>query len=456
MADLENNINPTMDDSMEIQNSETPQNAEFNINLWDTPQVEWETSNLSELFSENVAEDAQSLNEEAPSSEVVEQPLESSGENMETWQEVEQPIIPEEAPQVNELQESEPVENNLQFAEKLNSTPEPEVSNNEVVLWKFENEVVNTVQETPVSTSLNDALYDHPAILDDSHIAELNAEEHQKAQAAQKAKLAQLIKGHEAKAHQKWLLTWVLSGILVTAWVFVLAWIFAKDQVIDVLNSISGTPSLSASVTDLDVNDEIDDNLLDDEFTDEYEDILSGDIEDMEIEDSNEYEVATDYYDQVDEILAAWYDTDTAVEYLNDILSEVMEAEEPDDTLTSYISQSILNLTVNSGDVSEEVSDEVSDEVSGEVTDESDEYSYEEDTSDTPWYTITHVESEAEANWVMPAHCSDLTCYGEDKAFSPCMQFRMVSTLDENAQRIGNNWACRYKDISELVYVEFN
>jgi hypothetical protein len=54
-------------------------------------------------------------------------------------------------------------------------------------------------------------------------------------------------------------------------------------------------------------------------------------------------------------------------------------------------------------------------------------------------YSIIHVNSEEEANWVMPAHCSDLTCYGTDKEFTPCTTFRLSENLDENANRIGNN-----------------
>jgi hypothetical protein len=54
-------------------------------------------------------------------------------------------------------------------------------------------------------------------------------------------------------------------------------------------------------------------------------------------------------------------------------------------------------------------------------------------------YSITHVSSEAEANWVMPAHCYDLSCYGEDKEFTPCTTFRLSENLDENAHRIGKN-----------------
>ena len=71
-------------------------------------------------------------------------------------------------------------------------------------------------------------------------------------------------------------------------------------------------------------------------------------------------------------------------------------------------------------------------------------------------YTITHVNSEEEANWVLPSHCSDLTCYWEDQEFVECTSFRMIETLDENTTRVSSRWWCKYKDPSELVYVQFN
>ncbi|MBR7036826.1 hypothetical protein IKI14_02975 [bacterium] len=61
------------------------------------------------------------------------------------------------------------------------------------------------------------------------------------------------------------------------------------------------------------------------------------------------------------------------------------------------------------------------------------------DSDDEQSYTITHVESEEDANWVLPSHCTDLTCYGDDKEFTPCTTFRLAANLDENANRIGKN-----------------
>ena len=72
------------------------------------------------------------------------------------------------------------------------------------------------------------------------------------------------------------------------------------------------------------------------------------------------------------------------------------------------------------------------------------------------WYTIRHVSSESEANWILPAHCSDLTCYWDNEEFVACTKFRADESLEETSQRIWSSGACKYKDPSELVYVEFN
>jgi hypothetical protein len=32
----------------------------------------------------------------------------------------------------------------------------------------------------------------------------------------------------------------------------------------------------------------------------------------------------------------------------------------------------------------------------------------------------------------------------------------MIETLDENTPRVSSRWGCKYKDASELVYVEFS
>jgi hypothetical protein len=63
--------------------------------------------------------------------------------------------------------------------------------------------MVKTEDSIKISQSLNADLLNHPAVLDQSPMAEVNAEEQQKAKLAQKAKLELLIKTHESKAQKK-------------------------------------------------------------------------------------------------------------------------------------------------------------------------------------------------------------------------------------------------------------
>jgi hypothetical protein len=35
-----------------------------------------------------------------------------------------------------------------------------------------------------------------------------------------------------------------------------------------------------------------------------------------------------------------------------------------------------------------------------------------------------------------------------------CEDFKFKPDIDDHAQRIGSSWTCRYKDVSELAYLE--
>jgi len=221
-----------------------------------------------------------------------------------------------------------------------------------------------------------------------------NAEDHEKAKLIQKEKLAQLIKIHETKAKKAWFTKWIFSGVILTIAIIAASFILVKDQILNLLDyEGKNNIPLPASIMDLNHdNKAIYDETIDDETIDD-ETIGDETIGDETIDD------------------------------------ETIDDETIDD---------------------ETIGDETIDD---ETID--DETLNEKNTSEY-LYNITHVDSEENANWVLPAHCSDLTCYGEDKEFNPCTTFRLSENLDENANRIGNNWTCRYKDASELVYVEFN
>ena len=393
MEDLEKTIDPVLDGAENANPNDTSDG--FEINLWDSSPVNEENHDLSEVLSVDATDNTSVSPEESPTNEEI-----TSVEGTEP-----QTNLPEESlttvPQEDTIESTqEKVVPNL--SEALSSVSEPEPVNNEVVLWKFENEMITPKDTSDTPQSFDNSIIEHPAVLDQSPMAEVNAEEQQKAKLAQKAKLELLIKTHESKAQKKWLMTWVLSGVVVTAWVLVLAWVFAKDQVIDVLNTIGGESTLSASVT----------NLWESNTEQNYPDIT--------VDEENSEDIDND-----------------AEEFTGSEVDEFVDEENVD---------------------SEDIEDTSSEDSEISDTSEVDEYVDEENVDENMnyGYSITHVNSEAEANWVMPAHCYDLSCYGEDKEFSPCTTFRLSENLDENAHRIGKNWICKYKDASELVYVEFN
>ena len=333
----------------------------------------------------------------------------------------------QQEPQTSFEQNISSENNNL--SENLNSAEITESSNNEIILWKFDNPVISTSVPENDSQDLDISLLEHPAILDNSPILKANnEEEQQKANLEQKIKLAQLIKTHKTKAQRIWFTKWILSGIALTIVIGIVWFIFAKDQIIDLINNENSNQQLTANVVDI-VNTTDWETISEDEII----------IDDTNIEESNEDEENENINNE-----------GSITENENATIEDESIDEETTDENT---------------DDNETIIDENTDEENNyldEVVSPEDEYTqiapedeYTQIASEEQAYTITHVDTPEEANWILPSHCDDLTCYGEDKEFSQCTTFKLVESLDENAHRIGNNWVCRYKDPSELVYVEF-
>ena len=370
------------------------------INPGSTPEPE-QAPDYSQLFSENIAESTPAQSEPAPTVNPV----------------ASQPVQEERVTPSNQQTE----------------TPAQEQTIN------FEQEIANT--------SL------------DNHTSQ-EAIEAQRARAEQQ-KLAWL-KEHETKASKSGFAKWILFMIILLLLGFVACSLFAKEQVInamDYVQSLIPTNSLSF----LKKNNSATENT-------NVQEVDLRDLEESEVvdeENNEEVDPIQEYYDKVDEIISSEDDQETKAELLNSILTEVMqESEEPNEELTQYISQAIMDLTINSEE--ENVEENIEDQENSEEIDNSEDYNEVseenseealEDTEvmeDDKGYTIRHVDSEEEANWVMPSHCTDLTCYGEDEEFVACTSFRMIETLDENTPRVSSRWGCKYKDASELVYVEFS
>ena len=414
MTDLEKTIEQTTDNTENVNSAINPNN-DLGNDLW--VSVEQNSPDFSNIFSENVSGNNASV-ENIPEED-------NFSQNYEPEQELE--MQTDNAHVQENVSTSATIEapewyDNLQ--EKLNSTPVQEVVNNEVILWKFDNAIVNTIEDSNNPSNLDNSLLDHAVILEKSPITEANEEEErQKNRLLQKEKLTQLIKTHESKSQKIWFAKWILSGVLLTIWVIAISFVFAKDQILDLLN-ISWESSLTASVVDLTENSDesYSDDTLDDEFFEDNNDTISN------TEEFDDFELEEDFNGNIDN------------EYPEVISSEESDNFESDENLDEETNNEYIEDTLQEYTEEFEVS-------------ESDE-NLDEETKEL--YNITHVDSEAEANWVLPSHCSDLTCYGEDKEFTPCTTFRLSENLDENANRIGNNWVCRYKDSSELVFVEFN
>ncbi|MBO7094957.1 hypothetical protein J6V86_01980 [bacterium] len=262
-------------------------------------------------------------------------------------------------------------------------------------------------------------------------------------------------------------------GIIIALLLLVAGVIFSKNYVLDAIDYIEGLiPTNNQNMLNKNNNQLTDNTEIDLPEIEETE-IVEEETEMVEEENTEEVDEIQNYYNKVDKIIASESDEEAKIEQLRDLLTEVVqESEENNYELTQYISQTIMNLTINSEELKNEENDntnneenseeEIIDSSNTEVVEEnnvpateiqitSEDIDEEVDTTQTnensnetikqeneERYTITHVNSEEEANWVMPSHCSDLTCYGEDKEFTECTSFRMDENLDENSHRIGN------------------
>ncbi len=435
MADLEKTIDST-------ENTEVTTTSgvgdDFSLDFSDSsPQVIPESE-------PNLSEDSPVPTVDTPSSDLTENTIpQDSTEDVTTWNlsETNTPNLTEEVSSPNPIEENISTdvsnENGAPASDSLvenlsNLQPDlaesQQATNNEISLWKFEDEPVNTVnaEETnevsanPVETTtpLEQPTINENPLTEDP--VNSNLQDQEKNKLTPKEKLAQLIKTHESKAEKNWFTKWILSGIALTI-VIVLAWfIFAKDQILDLINKIDGSnQQLTANVVEIT-------NTTDEEVT--AEDKINDEDEDI----NNEEMVMEDYETNLEDEFIDEEFTDEDI-YDDEIIDEdnIIEDDE----------------IIDEDNIIED--DEIIDE-DNIIEDEDTQI----DDSESSSYNITHVDSESEANWVLPAHCSDLNCYGEGKEFTPCTTFRQSENLDENANRIWKNWVCKYKDSSELVFIE--
>jgi len=257
--------------------------------------------------------------------------------------------------------------------------------------------------------------------------------------AAKKDKLTQLLKAEQEKWKKAWFTKWLLSWIAVTACVLAVAVVFAKEQIIDFLSDGATTPvSLEASVVDL-TAENVDEENIDGEDVNTDETVPADD----ETVPADDETVPAD-----DETVPADDETVPADDETVPADDETVPAD--DETVPAD------DETVPADDETVPADDEAVPADDGTVPADDGTVPTDDLVFVHDWYTIRHVSSESEANWILPAHCSDLTCYWDNEEFVACTKFRADENLEETSQRIWSSGACKYKDPSELVYVEFN
>ena len=449
MADLEKTINP------EVSNTDNSvQNATPEINLSNSLQEE---PKLDDVTAKDTP------------------PLET-GPSVKPWMDNPETAIPSETSSnenllTNTSLEETKTETNLN--ENLNSVPEVKTEEtNNFILWKSSEKTINTGNEP--NHLLEQPSLNNTTNLESPSLSSINAKEQQKAKLSQKEKLTQLIKIHESKAQKSWFIKWILSGIALTAVLVLASFILAKDQILNLLNDWDvNNQTLSASIVNLnenETNNEEDENLSSDENVSDIEEEIENNEDQVNDEDFSEDEWNLDEISESEFLYEEdfeWYQPikfeDEEIENIeldNEInTNEATENEEIDNNGSTDEMDDNKVIENDEKNISEEKTN-TDETVKNKETDNNDMNNNESDKNSNTnekgkAYTITPVLSEELANWVMPAHCSDLTCYGEDKEFTPCTSFRLSENLDENTNRIGKNGVCRYKDASELVFVEF-
>ena len=399
MADLETNVSPNMEN---LEN-----------NLWSDSPAE----NMSVFPWDQQPEVVQSPESLLSSPEITAQV-----DNAENSMEYSNPLLNEPAPVLDNGNVSPEGNQSVDNTANVDMTTTQVSVNTNVFWWVVENTV-------PSFSVLGAVTWNDSATSESSDNASENKE---KNQVAQKQKLAQLIKLREWKAKKTWFTRWILSGIVLSIWIIALATVFAKDQIINLLWDGSSAPRMEANIVNL--QDPLNENIVDEDIIDEDivdEDIIDEDIIDEDIIDEDIVDEDIVDEDIVDEDII---DEDIVDE---DIIDEDIVDEDIIDE--NIVDEDIVDENI----VDENIVDEnIVDENIVPVLIEN-------------GYTAIHVNSVEEANWVIAPSCDSIFCENRnnDNSFTECTNFSLNPKLDDNAHRIGSNWSCRYKDISELVYV---
>lgn len=432
------------------------QNNDLVSNLWAASPVEPTQGNQVNLSDnvENVSPVQAPLNEEAQVPNVntvadiwmnVSVPVENTANS------VEMPAA--DKPSI-EITNTESIPKNTETGNTTNIPNNDIIVSNPVAPVKVENVTSNNVVSTPSVSSW--------AVTGNSINKVANATPQ---------KVSDVSKRNPRTEYWKWL----ASGVLVSIWLVVISLVLFDN------GSLLTSAANGIKLTDDDAANEVvkmeDALAFGDSLSNSYVDDIIGNSENEDANVSNTDNAELENQNSEDENIIS----DEILEDesdLDDTLVDSDEDEEADDNASDLIveeSDVETNIVAKNEADDEDSSlntDKKSDsnssknKMAGSIVsifdnteedleaDEPEDLNSSEDTS----ISYEHVNKVEDANWVMSANCDNLHCGDISEAnlddLVLCTEFRQSDKLDDNANRIGSNWVCRYKDVSELVHIE--
>ena len=453
MADLENSINPT-----QSTESEAPILApESTVEIGTPPIFQENTGN----FQENSSME-EWIQQQTPSEINL-----NDTENFSTTTEENSQVV--SIPEI--FQETNLTPENIDNNSWINN-PIEDTSTHTTTQTYAENPIEISVAENPWNTETSP----NTEAIQTMDIMNTNTNLTQDSQSSQKEKLAQLIKLREKKAKNIWFSRWILTWIIATLWLWVISIVFAKDQIINFINNSDNIIEIKSWMT-ANITDLIEDS--NEEFTNKEptnEEINPLDNEEITDENNEEnyYEnalIKEEYLRQINHITSIW-DNKQAIDELNIMLKEIQWSEHPDEELIMLIYTTIDD--IENSIASDETNSDINSEVTKISTDTNDKekedtkISTEENNETNPsenditqkdenTITFTHVDNIEDANWVMSPNCNALNCWDytqtDPENLILCNDFKLKPDMEDNSHRIWSSWVCRYKDPSELVYL---
>ncbi len=272
--------------------------------------------------------------------------------------------------------------------------------------------------------------------------AEIAAKEREKARAERAEQFIEFLQWKSKKDKVLWYSRWVITWFLLAlSWVFV-AMFFFKQQTIDFVSKdftdyIQNDSFISVKQVDKILHISETFKLTDNELVNKI--IKPEDISFIsEIALSNY--LGDSFLGEMLKVSAI--DIDTSVQPMN----------QEKDTETK---ESTSNDENDSNEIEEEWTRIVETEILEENTENT------KDTTAITNYQITYTNDESTANRVIANNCSELSCGDYTKAANPdeivlCTKFKQQVNLSDDDVRISKSGACRYKDESELAFLDLN